>query len=79
MNDIKSEVRSKSGQRGPRRRMTGHQVAAVVFAIAAFLAGVFRILIGITHGDGLLALVWLFGLAAVIVLWHDALADRSGR
>jgi hypothetical protein len=51
------------------------QIAALALAVAAIAAGLVRALVQLTEGDGLLALVFLFGLAAVLCLWRDALAD----
>ena len=55
--------------------MSRLELVALVFGLAAIVAGLFRLLVGVTHGDGLLALVWVFGLAAVWALWRDALAN----
>ena len=57
--------------------MTRWQVAALVLGLAAIAAGLVRALIDLTKGDGLLALVFLLGLAAVLCLWRDALADAN--
>jgi uncharacterized membrane protein len=51
------------------------QVAALVLGLAAIAAGLVRAVVDLTKGDGLLALVFLLGLAAVLCLWRDALAD----
>ena len=61
--------------------MNRWQVAALALVVAAVAAGLVRALVGLTQGDGLLALVFLLGLAAVLCLWRDALgaAHREER
>ncbi|ROS62169.1 hypothetical protein EDF38_1272 [Frigoribacterium sp. PhB160] len=63
-------------QEAARERRSSSSALVAVWVAAALIAGIARLFVGITSGDGLLMLVYLFGGLAVWQLWWDSLADR---
>jgi hypothetical protein len=63
-------------QEAAHQRRSSSSALVAVWVAAALIAGIARLFVGITSGDGLLMLVYLFGGLAVWQLWWDSLADR---
>jgi hypothetical protein len=55
--------------------MTRWEAIALVCAGVAIILGLWRIAVGVEHGDGLMTCVWLFGAGAAVCLWWDFITD----